>query len=197
LPRFLGVSSENCAHRIAVQWEAEDEVREGVFIPRRDTGSRINSLAGGRIFPGVHHYSTFRVTDSRGRIRVTVLPKGEEKPLVEVDASEAEGMPDTSIFSSLAESSAFFEAGCVGYSSRPGSCRLDGLLLKAERWNVTPLAVHSIRSSYSDEPSVFPAGSVEFDHGLLMRDIPHEWHPEPEISSEGRPERMAGARETR
>ncbi len=51
-PAMLGVSSENAAHRIAVQWEAGDELREGVYIPRRDTSSRLNSLVGGRLFPG-------------------------------------------------------------------------------------------------------------------------------------------------
>ena len=40
LPRFCGISVENAAHRIAVLWdEPSGESREGVFIPRRDTGS--------------------------------------------------------------------------------------------------------------------------------------------------------------
>src|SRR4051812_12690190 len=50
-PLPLGLSSENAAHRIAVEWEG----REGVYIPRRDTSSRINAAVGGRLFPGVHH----------------------------------------------------------------------------------------------------------------------------------------------
>src|SRR4051812_13069240 len=42
LPAALGVSSENVAHRIAVEWDdpATGAVREGVYIPRRDTSSR-------------------------------------------------------------------------------------------------------------------------------------------------------------
>jgi hypothetical protein len=40
LPRFCGISSKNAAHRIAVLWdEPSGESREGVIIPRRDTGS--------------------------------------------------------------------------------------------------------------------------------------------------------------
>src|SRR6186713_1755384 len=55
LPQYLGISSENAAHRIAVLWdEASGAEREGVFIPRRDTGSWMNHLAGGRLFPGEH-----------------------------------------------------------------------------------------------------------------------------------------------
>src|ERR1051326_1862789 len=43
LPSFLGISSENAAHRIAVEWENDGETKEGVFIPRRDTSSRLNT----------------------------------------------------------------------------------------------------------------------------------------------------------
>lgn len=51
LPGVLGISSENAAHRIAVEWEDESgRTREGVFIPRRDTNSCLNHLAGGRSF---------------------------------------------------------------------------------------------------------------------------------------------------
>src|ERR1700676_284336 len=34
-PRAFGVSSENAAHRIAVEWNEDGELREGVFVPRR------------------------------------------------------------------------------------------------------------------------------------------------------------------
>src|SRR5271168_3244465 len=46
LPAFLGLGSENAAHRIAVMWdEPTGGSREGVFIVRRDTNSPINTLA--------------------------------------------------------------------------------------------------------------------------------------------------------
>src|SRR5687768_9574793 len=56
-PRFfpfpVGIASENAAHRVAVEWEDDDgRAREGVYIPRRDSDSRVNRLAGGRLFPG-------------------------------------------------------------------------------------------------------------------------------------------------
>src|SRR5262249_27610998 len=40
LPAFVGLSSENAAHRIAVEWDQQCQRREGVFITRRDTSSR-------------------------------------------------------------------------------------------------------------------------------------------------------------
>ena len=51
-PRFLpvpfGIGSENAAHRIAVEWDADGEIRQGVYIPRRDTSSAFNVWVGVR-----------------------------------------------------------------------------------------------------------------------------------------------------
>ena len=48
--------------------------------------------------------------------------------------------------------------------------------LQCQRWHVEPFAVSSVRSNYFDNRSIFPAGSIEFDCALLMREIEHEWH---------------------
>src|SRR4051812_19787099 len=55
VPRALGITSENAAHRIAVEWDEAGATRSGVFIPRRDSSSPWNVLAGATIFPGLHH----------------------------------------------------------------------------------------------------------------------------------------------
>ena len=154
-----------------------------MFVPRRDTNSRLNSLAGGRLFPGVHHLSNFSVSDQDGIISLQVTAKDNQEALVDLEVSETGTFPETSVFPSLREASKFFEAGCVGYSSRPNSCRLDGLLLKVFDWQVSPLAVSHARSSYFDDCSIFPSGSIELDHVLLMRNIFHEWHSEPEMTA--------------
>lgn len=181
LPAFAGIKSENSAHRIAVEWnDANDNSKEGVFVPRRDTDSLLNSLAGGRIFPGVHHHSQFEVHDLNGEIKIKVT--SQQKTLVKVRAKESQTFPADSIFKSFDESSLFFENGCIGYSSRPNSPRLDGLLLKVPQWRASPLEIESIHSSFFDDPKVFPEGTITFDHALLMRDIPHEWHSEPEMT---------------
>ena len=183
MPGFIGISSENSAHRIAVEWE-DGGKREGVFVPRRDTDSRLNALAGGRVFPGVHHLSRFTVSDREGSISLRVDAEDKESALVDLQAVEDDGFPPTSVFDRLAESSRFFEAGCVGYSSRPDSCVLDGLLLEVADWRVSHLKVERIRSAYFDDRSVFPEGSIEFDHALLMRDIPHRWRSVAEMTAE-------------
>src|SRR5436305_14931233 len=53
LPSWLGISSENAAHRTAVEWDDAGTIREGVYVRRRDSNSRLFSLAGGRLFPGI------------------------------------------------------------------------------------------------------------------------------------------------
>src|SRR5438309_1015755 len=45
LPAIMGFSSENAAHRIAVEWDERGVRKEGVFIPRRDTDALVNRLA--------------------------------------------------------------------------------------------------------------------------------------------------------
>ena len=178
LPRFLGISSENAAHRIAVVWdEPEGKEREGVFIPRRDTGSWLNHIAGGRIFPGEHHRADFDVTDDSAGISMSIRSR-DGRMAVKLRAKESDTLPETSCFASLAESSAYFEGGSVGYSVTRDCCRLDGIRLETGCWKVSPLAVEKVESSFFSDESVFPAGSVTFDHALIMRDIVHEWHGE-------------------
>lgn len=187
-PRFIGISSENSAHRIAVEWEGDEgATKQGVFVPRRDTDSSMTTFAGGRVFPGIHHHSKFTVEDRDGRISIRIEALDSDRPLVEFEASETEMFPEDSAFASLDDASKFFEAGCVGYSTRPHSCTLDGLLLKVSNWQVSPLAIHYARSAYYDDRSIFPSGSIMLDHALLMRNIPHEWHLEPPMMSEPPP----------
>ncbi len=66
LPSWLGMGSENAAHRVAVEWDEDGELREGVFIPRRDTNSWFNKTLGGRVFPGIFNRSTFEVREADG-----------------------------------------------------------------------------------------------------------------------------------
>lgn len=180
IPKIFGWSSENSAHRIAVEWEDETgNLAGGVYVPRRDTNSWLNALTGGTIFPGVQNYSSFRVSDENGFITLRVEADGLPDPLIDIAVRETDAFPETSIFGSLEASSKFFEAGCVGYSSRPDSCLLDGMKLDVKTWQVKPLEVERIHSAYFDNTSWFPDGSIEFDHALLMRDIPHEWHSVP------------------
>jgi hypothetical protein len=176
LPGVLGLSSENAAHRIAVEWKDTAGIqREGVFIPRRDTGSCLTRMAGGRVFPGEHHPARFSVVDICGHIELS-LRSLDGTVSVHVVGDEADTLPASSCFNSLAEASAFFEGGSLGYSITRDGNRLDGLLLRTLDWRLRALAVAQVQSSFFADRQRFPEGSIEFDHALLMRDILHEWH---------------------
>lgn len=181
LPRICGIASENAAHRIAVIWnEPSGASREGVFIPRRDTGSWLNHLAGGRIFPGEHHLADFTVTDDGARISMSIRAR-DGRMAIQLRAVESGSLPESSCFESLAESSRFFEGGSVGYSVTREGCRLDGIRLQTEGWEVRPLAVEHVESSFFADESAFPSGSATFDHALIMRDVCHQWHEEADM----------------
>jgi hypothetical protein len=178
-PRWLsmpiGFTSENAAHRIAVEWEENNQRREGVFIPRRDTNSRLNRLAGSRLFPGVHHFARFDVWESPNRFKLD-LRSEDGQARVRVIARVAEVWPGGSVFPSLDEASAFFAAGSLGWSAGNHPGELDGLELRSFGWRMEPLVVERVESSFFNSTSVFPSGTVEFDSALLMRGIQHEWH---------------------
>ena len=173
-PQMLGLSSENAAHRIAVLWDDDTGTHEGVFIPRRDTGSLINHLAGGRLFPGEHQRARFRVVENDQDIALE-MHSADGRVDIDIVGREVEQLTATSLFRSVSEASAFFEGGSVGYSVTSSGRRLDGIALKTESWRVAPLAIERAQSSYFDDQTLFPSGSIEFDCALIMRNIAHEW----------------------
>ncbi len=178
-PAFLGINSENAAHRIAVEWEEDGETREGVFVPRRDTDSALNCLAGGTLFPGEHNRANFTVTESDQGIDLTMASR-DEKVRVDLRGRFADHLPKESVFESLEESSAFFQGGSLGYSVTQGEKHLDGISLEISDWNVRPLEVESVTSSFYDDKGMFPEETIEFDHALIMQNVDHEWHAAPD-----------------
>jgi uncharacterized protein YqjF (DUF2071 family) len=178
-PRFLpipiGISSENAAHRIAVEWDDHGVLREGVYIPRRDTSSRLITLVGGRLFPGEHHHARFRVEEEGPHFGVT-LDSDDGTTHVAVQGQLASELPVSSVFPSLDAASDFFARGSLGYSVTSDPNQLDGLELRSFDWHVQPMAVKSVESSFFEDKVRFPPGSVRFDCALVMRGIEHEWH---------------------
>ncbi|SHE81543.1 DUF2071 domain-containing protein [Pedobacter caeni] len=171
-PDLVGVSSENGAHRIAVEWDEGGEVREGVYIPRRDTSLRLNTIVGGWLFPGVHHLAKFNVEEANGQYHIDFV--SADQTGVSIDAKEVELLTENSIFQTLDEASLFFEKGSLGYS--PNKKQFDGLKLQTYRWEMRALEVSQVSSSFFEDQHLFPKGSVVFDHALLMTEIEHEWH---------------------
>jgi hypothetical protein len=179
LPAFVGINSENGAHRIAVEWDENGETKTGVYIPRRDTSLRFNTLVGGRLFPGKHYYAKFNVKEGNGNYHIDFKSSDDTETLI--DAVESKSFNDNSIFETLHNASNFFKSGELGYS--PNKDKFEGLKLNAYNWEVQPLEVLNVKSSFFENEEVFPKGSVKFDNALLMTNIEHEWKSEKLYSS--------------
>ncbi len=173
-PDFIGLHSENGAHRIAVEWNEDGITKSGVYIPRRDTSLALNTWVGGRILPGKHYHAKFHVVEHNGQYHVDF--KSTDDTEISIDATETNVFNDKSIFETLNNASDFFEQGDLGYS--PNKDKFDGLRLKAYHWKVRPLDVQHVKSSFFENEAIFPKGSVLFDNALLMTNTEHEWQSE-------------------
>jgi hypothetical protein len=179
-PRWLGIGSENAAHRIAVEWDQDGTRRAGVYIPRRDTSSRLNTLLGGRLFSGVYHHASFRAVERDEQYELTI-DSDDRRVHLAIAARVAKRLPAQSIFRDIDEASAFFQRGSLGYSATRQSGVFDAMELESFGWRVEPLAVERVASSFFDDRLRFPAGSVRFDSALRMQRIEHEWHNRPPL----------------
>jgi len=151
-----------------------------VYVPRRDTSSRLNSVFGSRSF-GRHYHADFAVGEGDGRYRLQ-MRNDDHDVTVQVDATETDGLPDGSVFPDVSTASAYHECGAVGYCPTPDGDRLAGVELATDEWRVEPLSVDSVRASFFEQ---FSTDAVTFDNALLMRDIGHEWQPRRHISTAG------------
>lgn len=176
VPHGLGLRSENAAHRIAVQWDGPRATHTAVFIPRRDTGSTLTVLAGGRLFPGLHHQACFDVRETPSELHVAYASR-DGSTRVSVDTQMAAQFEGSMLFANLEEASKFFQKDSAGYSATRDRHRLDGLRLTTSSWQVQPVHVRAAHSSVFDDLHRFPPGSATLDCALLMRDVPVTWSP--------------------
>jgi hypothetical protein len=179
LPAWAGVSSDNAAHRIAVEWDEPHGVETGVFVLRRDSAQRLPVLAGGRAFPGVHGRASFTTSD--GPNGLAIAYRTADGLEVEVDVRPT-GRWNSQLFASPADASSFFEEGGCGWSpDRRGG--LEGVELLTQRWRAEPVEVHA-RATFYDDEHRFPRGSITLDAALLMRDTQVTWRRVPGSLSE-------------
>ncbi|HVF14711.1 MAG TPA: hypothetical protein VM942_08940 [Acidimicrobiales bacterium] len=178
----FGLTSENAAHRVAVQWDTPDGPVTGVYIPRRDTSSRLTAILGGRAFPGWHHRAHFDVQEGGSVWRVEMRSRDGTVEVV-VAARRAERVMDGSVFGSVEDASAFFRCAPVGYAATPRAGVFDGVELTAERWAIEPLHLQGVRSSVFDDPARFPRGTAVVDSAFLMADVDSTWKSQPSLVS--------------
>jgi hypothetical protein len=167
-----GIKSENAAHRIAVEWDEDGVTKEGVYIFRRDTNSLFNYVTGGRVFPGEHTRSSFNVLDIDKRIDFNMYSYDGETE-IKFRGKEVDELPKSSVFSTMEQITDFFRGGSEGYSPiRSGKC-LQGMCLVTHTWNMTPLHVETIETTYFTNK--LSLKGIKVDSVVIMRDISHEW----------------------
>lgn len=187
VPTGLGFSSENVAHRFAVEWDEDDGHHVAVYVPRRDSGSRVISWSGGRVFPGSHGLARFEVQDTGADIHIEVVSRDGAVRLM-VTAHTAKAMTGE-LFSSIDDATSFFRTAPLGYAPASRPAGFDGVRLVTEHWDAEPASVSEMRSSVFDNKTMFPPGTCTLDSALIMRNLSVRW------ASEGRlhPRSLVGA----
>ena len=182
LPKAVGLRSENAAHRIAVEWDGPHGVETGVYIPRRDTASRLNTLgrrapvsrrAPARRFPGtrdarrtacrLHHA---RPHHPRGRRRHRSRPPERQRAVLR--PARRIGLLPLRI------------QGILRHRSRPPPRRHAPADRRVESLGLP--GTHSA-STFFDDPVRFPPGTATLDCALLMRNLPARWQPLPRLTA--------------
>lgn len=151
MPKIVGTASHNAAHRIAVHSSKGD----GVFVTRRDTNSVLNTISGGRFFPGAYAKADFQVSALNNRYAVTIFNE-EQSPIMSIAAEVVSELTEGSVFSSIVEVSDFFKQGNIGWSSVEGKPTYDSIELVTDEWRMEPLKVTDAYSSYFSNTDNFP-----------------------------------------
>lgn len=175
VPARLGLTSENAAHRFAVQWNDQAGQHTGVYIPARHSASLATVALGDRLFPGRHEPADFQVDESEDTVAVAFTAR-ESPCAVDAAVTIAGTLTDSQLFASTDDASAFFQTGAVGFSPTRRSPRLDGLELRTTSWHIEPARIRHVRSTFFDDELAFPAGTTHLDSALVMRNVAVEWH---------------------
>lgn len=173
-PRLLRINSENAAHRFLVKHKDSAKNPCGVYIPRRDTDSFLNVMVAGKLFSWPHYSARFNVKELNGVYAVSMESKDGYSSL-HVEAELSGTFPSDSMFTSIDHASTCFRDCSVGISPSSDGKRSKVIKLKTATWSVKPLHIRVLRSSFFEDNSIFPDGTICFDNALLMEGIEHEW----------------------
>jgi hypothetical protein len=174
-PACLRITSENAAHRFLVKYVEQGKEVHGVYIPRRDTDSMVNVLLAGKIFSWPHYAAKFTVDEAEGNYKIGI-DSNDGTSSLHVEAHLTDSFPKASMFNSIDHASSCFKDCFTGVSPSTSPNRFKTIHLITKTWDVKPLNIRELHSSYFEDRSLFPEGSIEFDNALLMEGIEHEWH---------------------
>jgi hypothetical protein len=178
LPPWLGRDSEHAAHLIAVTWLNQRRPAIGVFCSRRHTSSRVIATSSDRLFPGTRELADFAVDDHGSKVHIAFVSR-KGTGLVDAEVTVGEPLVGSALFATTEEASRHIRRGAVAYSLRRKGGLLDGLELRTRTWPVEPARIDHVRSSFFDDPNVFPPGTAVADSAFVMRDVAADWRAAP------------------
>ncbi|MFF1540640.1 DUF2071 domain-containing protein [Microbacterium sp. NPDC058269] len=166
-PRW-GITTENAAHRFAVEWDEGGATRTGVYVIERHSSGVVPVIGGGRFFPGMQRRARFETEETDARFQVRMLASDAS---VSADVEVVEEWEST-LFPTVDDASRFYRSGAVGWSPRRDGRGAEAVELSSTRWAVDAGRVNEIRSSFFDG---LPRGAAQIDSALVMRDVPVTW----------------------
>jgi hypothetical protein len=173
IPARLGVRIESAAYRIATELDTPWGVEPSVYVMRRVTDSPVAALASGRMFPGAQTRARFTVNESADDVDVAFSTRdGRTDAAISARVTNA---LESRLFANVRELEAFFRAAPIGWSPGRASGVVEGVELECDRWSMTPATVRHVESRYFDDLARFPAGALELDSAVLMRQLPVRW----------------------
>lgn len=169
MPRWVGVSSENAAHRISI---VGPDGEPAIWSPRRDTDSHLTARLGRTLYPSAPGTARFDIGQDDERFNVQAVD-ADGHTVASIDATRTDALATTSVFADVAALDDYYRSTRHGYSptSDPES---DGCItVDFEQGEITPLAVRRSHSTVFDP--LVAAGSAALDHVVLMRQLSSTW----------------------
>ncbi len=174
------MATENAAHRIAVEWRDRDGRHAGVYNARRDGDSVLHALAGGRVFPGLHHRAHFHVAEADGVMKISFDALDGSANAAATVATDRPFQPSP-LFPTLDDASWFFARGAADYSVTRDPLRLDGVSIATDEWQLEPAELLDAHSTVIESSGLFPPGGAQLDSAFLMRNMLVQWRARPSM----------------
>jgi hypothetical protein len=157
LPGWLGVRSEHAVHWVAIESEVNGESVPGAWIARHDTDLRLSAVRGGMFGAGGHH-ARFELSEAPTHVRASV--HGDDGAMrIELEAGVCDQLRRDSVFATANDAADVFLQ----------DPRIATLRSARHRGDAEPLRIVHVGSSYLDDPSRFPRGSVALDSAVILR----------------------------
>ncbi|HTN79565.1 MAG TPA: hypothetical protein VMK16_07820 [Acidimicrobiales bacterium] len=167
LPAAAGFTSQNAAHRIAVEWDQHGRKAAGTFVLSRHTSARRIAVAGDRLFPGLRMRADFDV-DDRGP-NVSVGFRGSDGSAVDAEVVVDDDVGRSELFSAPQEGWRLAVRGAMTASLRRKAGELDWIDEHARGGRVRAASIERVTSS------LFSAALGTPDSAIVARDVMIEW----------------------